>query len=783
MNKKKEEYLTITDLKEIIVNNFWLFLASVCITAFLGIGYIVVTPPTFKRSASILIKEDSKGKSINGSAQAFDEFGLLKTNTNINNEISILKAPFLMEEVVKRLKLDYNYSIRFKKVRWVDLYNGTPVKVELDSLLTNAYLTLNINILSEQEFSLSGFSINGHEMNDVSIGRFNEFIETELGRIKIIPTTAFTANSPGKEIHFTKSSINGTAGSLSSRLTVGLRDSDSSVIDLSITDGVGQRAEDVLNMLISVYNENWIKDKNQVTLSTSEFINERLKVIEEELGGVDNDISDFKSKNLLPDVKAVTNIQLQESSSNSKTQLALNNQLSMAQYIKKYLQDATTGGRLLPANSGIENNAIESQIERYNELLLQKDNLLANSSETNPIVADMITKLNAMKEILLLSINDLIGSLTVQIDNARREARLYDAKIASNPTQEKYLLSVERQQKVKEELYLFLLQKREEIELSQAFIAYNTRILVPAGGSKAPISPKRMTILVFSLVVGLLLPTLYLILKEVLNTHIQGKKDLEDMTAPFAGSIPLVTKQAKKKNKSGNNSLVVITEKSRDLVNDAFRVVRTNIDFIANGENKKKVLMFISFLPGSGKSFMTANLGISEAIKGSKVLIIDSDLRKASLSADIDSPKVGLSDYLRGKVNHIDEIIVKDQLCPNLDIIPVGTIPPNPAELLLTSRFGDLIAQMRDQYDYIYLDCTPVEILPDPSIVIKHCDMSVFVIRAGLTDKRLLSDLKQLYDSKRFKDMCVVLNGVKYTKGGYYYRSYGYYGSHGSRNE
>lgn len=780
MSKRKENYLTFSDLLELFTRHWKLFFLSLFIALSAAAWYIITTPPIYQKKASILIKDESKGKSISQASQGFDDLGLLKSNTNINNEISIMRTPILMEEVVRRLKLDYNYSVKYKKVRWVDLYNGSPVKVELDSMLLGSNMMFSIDILSNNNFSLSEIKLNGMESELILSGEFNVPLETGFGKITIIPTEVFNPNSENKQIYFSKNGVRSVAASLLSRLSVVLRSENTSIIDLSLVDGVAQRAEDALNTLISVYNENWIKDRNLITLSTSQFINERLKVIEKELGTVDDDISAYKSKNLLPDVAAVANMHLTQSSVNANKQLSLNNQLSMAQYIRQYMQDATTGDQLLPANTGISNSSIESQIGKYNDLLLQKNNLLANSSQNNPVVADMITKLDAMKEIINRSIEDLIGSLTIQIENTRKEERVNDARIATNPTQAKYLLSVERQQKVKEELYLFLLQKREEMELSQAFTAYNTRVLIPAGGTggSAPVKPRKQIIILFALIAGILLPVFLLLIKESMNTLVWEKKDLEGLTIPFLGIIPLAPKMKMKsaigKKRNVYIPKVVIEDKNRNMINEAFRVIRTNIDFMNLDNQKNKVFMFISTLPGSGKSFISANLALSVAIKDSKVLIIDTDLRKASLSTYIGSPKTGLSNYLSGQIENIDDIIAKGEMHPNLDVIPAGTIPPNPSELLLTERFGDLISQMRERYDYIYLDCTPIDIVSDASIVVKHCDISVFIIRAGLMDKRMLPELEQIYKNKRYKEMCVLLNGVRYTNS---YRKYGYYGN------
>ncbi len=502
-----------------------------------------------------------------------------------------------------------------------------------------------------------------------------------------------------------------------------------------------------------------------------------LGVIEQELESVDGSIAEFKSDKLMPDVSAVAGIQLQQTTINKNEQLVVKNQLSMARYIQGYLKSATGNDQLLPANTGIENSAIESQIGSYNELLLQKNLLMANSSENNPLVADMITNLIAIKEVINTSINDHISTLTIQLSNLQTQEDQNKVNLSSTPKQAKELLGVERQQMIKEQLFLYLLQKREENELSQAFSAYNTKVISVADGSPDPKEPKKSMILMLALAMGVILPSLYIIIKESFDTLVKSKKDLEGLNIPFIGSIPYVPKS--KKGKTSANTIV--SAGNRNSGNEAFRVLRTNLDFMVEGtKTDAQVVQVISLLPGSGKTFISANLALSMSLRDTKVLIIDCDIRKKTLSKYVTNDKIlGISDYLSGKQQNVDELIIKGYMNENLDVLPVGTTPPNPSELLLKPRFEQIITLMKERYNYIFIDCPPVEIVPDAAIVGKFCDASIFVIRAENIDKRLLPEIETIYESKKYNNMSILLNGVKSRGKGYGYYGYSRYGYYG----
>ncbi|UVR02309.1 polysaccharide biosynthesis tyrosine autokinase [Parabacteroides distasonis] len=778
---QQDDFLRIQDLLYLCLARWKWFVLSLMVTIGVATVYLLRTPAVYTRTASVLIKEDSKGKSVSSDLESFSEFGLFQSGTNVNNELITFQSPALMTEVVKRLRLDMNYFVPGKFHRQVAYGLTLPVDVTINDLPENESAGFTLKIQPDGTLYLSDFIRNGTDLDEKDVkGSLLDSITTPLGKI-IIHTTPNYVKGEAYTLYVGKSSLYNAVNSCSSNLSVSLNSEKASVIDLSFKDNSTQRAEDVLSMLISVYNENWVKDKNQIAVSTSMFINERLGVIERELGNVDEDISSYKSEHLLPDVQAASSMYMAQSSEANAQILSLNNQLYMTRYIRNYLANDANRTQLLPANSGIESANIESQIAEYNKQLLQRNSLVANSSTENPLVVDMDQALASMRGAIIRSIDNQIVTLNSQIKSLRQTEQQTTSRIAANPTQAKYLLSVERQQKVKEALYLFLLQKREENELSQAFTAYNTRIVTPPHGSMLPTSPVHKNIFMVAFALGLLIPVVIIFMRENMNTRVRGRKDLENLTIPFIGEIPLFTR--KKKGILGKKpqevKAVVVKEGNRDIINEAFRVLRTNLEFMTGKDKTSNVIIMTSFNPGSGKSFLTMNIAMSLAIKGKKVLVIDGDLRHASASSYIDSPDKGLSDYLGGRIDNLDEIIVPDPKHKSMDILPVGTIPPNPTELLFDERLKQTIDTVREQYDYVLIDCPPVEPVADTQIIEKLADRTIFVVRAGLLERSMLSELEKIYDEKKYKNMSLILNGTEGSGGRYGY-CYGYRYGYGS---
>jgi len=761
------------------------FVLSVLLVTGAAVLYILRTPPVYTRSALVMVKEDSKGRSIGSDISSlFADLGLTQANANVNNELLAMQTPAAILETIKRLHLDIDCraSGLFHKET---LYGAQlPVEIRLLELTDDESAACTLRLLPEGRIELDEFESSVRACAGGAVaGALNDTLVTPLGRITVTPAPSYSAQEEYPLIHVCRTNLYDCADDCRERLTAELRSEDATVIELSYEDVSTARAEDVLNTLISVYNEEWIRDKNRITVSTSMFITDRLGALERELGDVDTDISSYKSTNLLPDAEKVSDLYLEQSQEARNQILMLGTQISMARYIRDYLTGGRNRNQLLPANSGLESPGIEAQIAEYNALQLRRNNLAANSSEQNPLIVDLDHSLAAMRGAIVTSIDNLVVSLDTRKRELERSEQRTTARIAANPDQAKYLQTVGRQQKVKEALYLFLLQKREENELSQAFTAYNIRILTPPMGNLEPVAPRKRLILLAALCLGLLLPLAVIYLRETTNTAVRGRKDLKKLSVPFIGEIPLHTGGRERKRPFGTMfrrfgkhrsepRRIVVKEGKRDVVNEAFRVLRTNLEFMAG--DRTEVMLLTSFNPGSGKTFLTMNIAASLAIKGKRVLVIDGDLRHASLSEYAGSPDAGLSDYLARRVASWEEVVHKaDEAYRQLDLIPVGTIPPNPTELLFGERLEKLIAEVRSRYEYIFIDCPPVDIVADTQIFEKVADRTFFVVRAGLLERAMLPEVESLYKQKRLRNMALILNGTETEAGRYGYR-YGY---------
>lgn len=788
VGKPADDFIRIQDLWSMFVPKWYWFAISLFITLTIAVLYLLSTPPIYTRTAAILVKDNSKSSSSTSAMNDFSDLGIFKSNTNINNELLTLKSPTLMTEVVNRLGLNENFTIR-KGLKNVDLYKVSPVTITFCDKI-EVPLSFTIKFSSKEAFAISELEISGEDTGETLSAQLGDSIQTSAGIMIVSPTQEFTDAFIGTSIRYVRGSVRAAVDTYSNALVAELGNEDATIINLSINDTSIRKAEDILNTLIEVYNENWIRDKNQIAVSTSQFISDRLGVIESELGHVDENISSYKSEHLLPDVQAASSLYMAQSAENNKELSTLNNQLSTAQYIRRELNTKQLD-QTLPANSGIVSANIETQISEYNNLVLDRNRLIANSSEKNPLVKNMASSLQSMQRTIIQSVDNLIVSLNTQIRSLRRQEEATTNRLASNPNQAKYLLSVERQQKVKEELYLYLLQKREENELSQAFTAYNTRLITAPRGSMFPTAPRKMNILLVAFAVGLLVPAVGIFMKENMNTKVRGRKDLENLSIPFIGEIPQYSGTKKKwwefkHRKRQDMKIIVVNEGNRNIINEAFRVLRSNMDFMASKDNNQHVFVLTSFNPGSGKSFLAINIAISFAIKKKKILVIDGDLRHRTVSSYVDSPNKGLSDYLNNQIEDWKEIIVSYKGYTNLHILPIGTIPPNPTELLEDSKLSMLIEALRPEYDYIFIDCPPVDIVADAQIIEKWADRTIFVVRSGLLDRSMLSELENMYTGKRFKNLSMILNGTESTGGRYGYRygyHYGYASYYGSKDK
>ena len=793
-----DDSLSLLDMLMLCLRHWPWFVLSLVLCMGLATLYLLRTPKTYTRTTSILVK--SSGDKSND-IKLIEELGVNNITSDISDEIVAIHSPAVVYDLVKRLHLDFSY-FRPGYFRDEPLYAETlPVEVELHDLDDNASASFRLTLDSNGKATLSDVILRGAPIDGVYRLSLGKKHKSPLGAITIKPTIYYQQGEQ-QDILVRRVGFVATAGHYGALISASLQPNTRNIIDVTCVDNSIRRAENILKTVVNIYNENWVKNRNQVSVSTNEFIKERLAVIEDELGDVEGDIASYKSSHGMLSVEQSAGQAIGKEAASDAERQQISNQLYMVRYVRNYVTDPNHAKQLMPASTGIGNSAIESQIAEYNTRVLERNNLVSNSSEQNPLVGDLDVSLGNLRGAILKSLDNAQTTLNAQLSSVQAVHGAALSKLTAAPQQQNHLLSFERQQKVKESLYLFLLQKREENELSQAFTAYNTRIIAEPWGSNNPTSPERNRILLIAFAIALAVPAAFFIIRETSNTKVRGRKDLENLTIPYVGELPLW--KAAKGDETDSSYHFVVRQHSRDITNEAYRVVRTNLEFMTNQEKKCKIIMLTSFNPGSGKTFISANLGASFAIRDSRVICIDLDLRRGSLSEFVDKPHHGLTDYLSGRTDNYQDLIVHHPLdnqkegetasSPKiLDVLPMGKIPPNPTELLYSPRLKPMFDELRQHYDYIFVDCPPVEIVADATIISHEADVTLFVIRAGLMERNMLPELEKNYADKKYNNMAILLNGTDaehhygYHRYGYGYGRYGYgkhygYGYYGYGN-
>ena len=780
--QNKQDFILLRDLIYLCLAKWHWFVISLALCLGIATIYLLRTPPVYTRVASILIKDDSQGNTSSTESEALADLGIILVNTNVNNEILTLQSPDLMLEVVTRLNLEMNYYTKGRFYNQVLYGKEIPIILDLIDLPKYESADLQVKLTPQGRYTLSDLARNGESIDTSIDAALGDTISTPLGRIVAYPTDTYDPTQ-ATELIISRTTTTAALARACSRFGIAKAEEVSNIVNLWYEDVNTLRADDILSNLIEVYKENWVNDRNRMAISTLEFINERLDVIEKELGDVDDDISSYKSKHLLPDVQSVASMYLSQAHGADMAIQDLNDRLKMARNLRNSLSTDDRRYQPLPVSAGVSDINLSGQIDKYNTTLLERNSLLSKSSTRNPLVIEADSVLAAMRKSMVTSVDNLIIALETQVRSQKSFNQTAVSQIASSPEQAKYLLSVERQQKVKESLYLYLLQKREKTELSKAFAAYNTRIISRPNGSSSPSYPSRRKILLVAFIIGMLSPVVIIFLIENTNTMVRGRKDLDGLTVPIIGEIPQYYKRKRKffitRRVKLSNNTIVVREGSRNIINEAFRVLRSNMEFMMAADQGQKIFLLTSYNPGSGKSFLALNIAMSIAIKQKRVLIIDGDLRHGTTSAYADSPQQGLTDYLGAITDDWQRLIVHDKTYDNLHILPIGKVPPNPTELLENGKLPRLINQLRDHYDFIFIDCPPVDIVADTQILEKVADSTLFIVRAGLLDRSMLSELEAVYQERRFKNMSVILNGTQGTGGRYGYR-YGYHYAYSS---
>ena len=725
--------------------------------------YLFRTPDEYVRTVKVVVDESDQDAAMRNLGVVSAGAVRVRNFNGVANEMEAFASPDLMETVVQRLGLQTRY-VEKQFLRNVELYDDSPIDLSLAGDNPQTGFSCMVSYEND-EVTLSDFRIQKTSLKGQTTGRSGDTLMTPVGALVVYVKSDFC-----KDIVVSWSSSMAVAKDYSRRLSIGLAGKESSVIVISLKDNFPDRAASVLSSLVDVYNEVWIANKNRSAINTAEFINERLMIIEKDLSAVEQSLRKYKADNNLTDIKAVAQSYVDESSYYAGKSFEVNNQLSIARFINEYLNDPSKKDELIPSNLGLANASVEQQINEYNGIVLQRDRLRTGSGVNNPVIADLNASLASIRTAILGSINNLIASLELQKNRLTSQEKQILARMSSSSGQELQLLSLQRQQNIIQNLYVFLLERREENELASLINVGNTRMIMRPNGPSLPVAPDKLLVLFVALALGIGIPFAVFFAIRLLDTTIKARADLENLIVPFLAEIP----QTDKKNKDEG---IIVSQGKRDMMNEAFRVFRTNVDLMMGRNTTSRIIMFTSFNPGAGKTFNIMNIGAGMALKGARVLMVDLDLRKASLSRRLKAGGAGVSEYLNGKSPEFQKNIVA--LTPSLSLLPAGKIPPNPTELLLSPRFTDMISLLREQYDYVFLDCPPVDIVADASIITSVADLTVFVLRAGTLDRKWLEYMESLYKSDKYTHMAVVLNGVdmklgKYGYGNYGRRSYGY---------
>ena len=565
--REQDLEINLIDIFRLIFVNWYWFVLSVLICIGFAFFYLKSSSKVYSRKASVLIRDDSKGGNMSESS-AFADISFFGGKRNVDNEVLVFQSRNLMEKVAPRLHLDMSYTVK-NGLRDDELYTHSPITVSFPESEERQVIEMKVTPvdsvtvkLSDLTLTIGDEELRSTETIDVHL---NDTVSTPVGTVVITPSLYYTDAFYAKPIYVVKSNMEKVVEGYQNRIKISLASKTATIINLVLDDVSTARSEDILNMLIAVYNEDVINDKNQIAVNTSKFINERLIIIERELGSVDANIESFKRENQLTDITSETGMYLQNTSRYKQEGLSLENQLSISKYIKEYLVDPQKNSDLIPANTGISDNSVESQIKEYNDMLLKRDKLITGSSNKNPIVIDLNNSLSAMKQTIIRSVDNLIVGLNIQLKNIREQEEQTTKRIEAVPTQQKYVLTVERQQKIKEELYLYLLNKREENALTQAITESNARIIDPASGSNKPVAPKSMMILLAAVALGAVIPMGVLWLLNVTDTKVRTRKELDQvLTIPFLGDIP---RHGSKKGEDADG--IVVRESGRDSVSEA----------------------------------------------------------------------------------------------------------------------------------------------------------------------------------------------------------------------
>lgn len=752
-------------VKPYLLKWYWFIISIVC-CLLIGILYIKTSIPVYNIKSSVLIKDTKKslgGVSEFGMLEGLSGFGGMSTNS-IENELEVFKTKKLSRDVVSINNLQ-TAIFSLSGLRKVELFGDTsPFKILIINEKKNkkfpkkSFVINTINsktILESEEFGIK---------KNVQFGRS---ISLPFANIIIEKNKNFDNEKAGEigtsfEVYF--STLESATSAINNMLQIDLADKDATVINISMNYPQTDKAKLIIRSLIDAYNKDAILDKNSESQKTKEFIEERINKISKELGIVESEKEQFKTANKITDILTETRVNLELSSEAKKKQLELTSQLDLTNDLIAYVRKQSDF-QVLPSNIGLDNSESNNVIGAYNKMIMERDRLLENATSQNPLVVEVTQKINSLKKSLQESLLKNKTGLQLALDEYQGEQNKIDSRITKVPLQEKLFRSLERQQQIKENLYLVLLQKREETAISLAVVAPKARIVEPPVIGDKPVSPKKMIILLGCLVIGALVPFVFIYLKQFLNNKIIDKNDLKTLSSiPVLAEIPSIKKNIDHLVKQNDFSQLA----------ESFRILITNMGFMLDSGLKSKVIYVTSSIKGEGKTFVSMNLALTLS-NFSKIIIIGADIRNPQLQRYQNRKKseIGLSEFLYDSSIQPQDVIFKNPVSDASDIIYSGNIPPNPTELLKNGRLGVLLDFLKTEYEYIIIDTAPLLLVTDTLTISNYADLKLYVTRSNYTGKSLIEFANELVDTGKLDNVAFVLNDVENQNFGYG-NKYGY---------
>ena len=765
---------SLRDALEVYLTKWKLILLFIIFSLISAFIYLRYTPVQYQAHAIIKIKDD-KDKNKLPEISSLQNYGLFKTDlNNMLDEIEVIKSRTLVTEVIKDLKFNVQQFVE-GRIKDQEVYNNPPLNINFsttDSILYMVDTTLQIKINSATDFLFNyteqqeeALIRNGKTFHDNGVLHdFGESIETGFGSIIITPNIGKT--KIGSKISIKISPINKIASGYREKLRIETTEL-SSVVKLTINDNVREKAQLFLEKLIEKYNEDVVNDKRLVVETTSNFINKRLEIVSSDLEKVDFTAENLQKSNRLTALATQSNIYIKSERENEDKLITTSNQIQLIDYMQDHLSEHNTNADLLPADIGIADNSVTQITKNHNDLVLQRNRILKSSSEKNPTVINLNNQISALKNNLDQSLNNIKSANKITLNTLSKEKARISAQIYSAPTKERQYRDVKRQQDIKESLYLYLLQKREELAIILGVSSPNAKIIDAAYALSDPVAPKKKIIVLVAIILGLFFPLGIIYLSNLLDTTIHNKNDLlSRVSAPYIGDIP--KSSSKKKNR-------LVSKVDYSPKAEAFRMMRTNIDFLLQNktENTAKTIFVTSTISQEGKSHTSINLATSLSFSEKKVLLVETDIRVPKIEDYLNvKNKKGITDFICDDNLTINDVTFLIENNAYLDVIPSGAVPPNPAELLMSPRVKFLFEKVKKKYDYIIVDTAAVGLVTDTLLISQFADMFIYVVSVNKLDKRQLHIAQTMYEEKRLPNMSILLNGTTMANG------YGYgYGS------